>query len=42
MGMLRIAALVLALAVGFDQVVLDGRYLAAAGRFASVMLHHIR
>jgi hypothetical protein len=37
--MLRMMAILLALAVGFDYVVLDGRYTNAARRMAIEVLH---
>jgi hypothetical protein len=37
--MLRILAILLALAVGFDYVMLDGRYTHSARRMAIEMLH---
>jgi hypothetical protein len=40
--MLRVIAIVLALGVGFDQLMLDGRYTDVARQMTRSILHHFR
>jgi hypothetical protein len=40
--MLRVIAIVLALAVGYDQVMLGGRYTDVARQMTISILHHFR
>jgi hypothetical protein len=40
--MFRIAAIVLALAVGYDLLMLDGKYMAVAKQMSLSILHHFR
>jgi hypothetical protein len=40
-GMLRVSAILLALMVGLDHFVFDGRYIAAAGKVLYLLLHRV-
>jgi hypothetical protein len=40
--MLRVAAIVLAVAVGYDLLMLDGKYSTVAKQMGASILHHFR